>query len=1230
MTHPKRLSTRSALLLSLSLSLLSVNAPIFHNTARAAMVSSAYSDSELRSVEKLDDTKIRNLRDEEIKELRITLGRRAPVDRRADLYLRLAEIYMEAYHSEFILEGRVHEKRLADGKKDTYIDRVHSRAFLAFGIKACREILSFNIKYSKLDEVYYFLAFNYGELGEKKESHQYFEQLAKEYPNSTMIAEAYRELANSAYDSRDFSTAQYYFERAIEKSPPETLPTILHKLAWTYYRTRQYDKAVETMKRAISATTGQNERFVNLHEEAMRDMAIFMTEGGQVDEAISYFQKVAGDKNYYPSLLEKLGKQYERNVEPDKAVTVYESLLKTHPTGDIAFRVNVKLIDLELRRKHYQEALKRVQALSDQLTKAEKSDDSETQVAAQNLRAMVRRTATENHEVYRKDNARAALETAESYYGAYLGEFLAKSDPRNETPEIRMYLAEVKRDLGKAQEASQLYRQVVDSRDPRYAKEAGALWTASLAEAIHKAGTANPNAKTSRGSPSDLEKEYIDAADQLTANLPDTNEGREAALKASEVEAGYKSSQKSAIKRIQKLIVTSPKSPQALIAARLWIQLYTDNSDKAMEGVSNEDLNAVINELKANPDLMANDQQNGGKIKALIADDEIRMKVNQIAKSEKDKDYVSAAKGYEAFAGESNQRELAEKAYANSITNYGKANDPASVQRVAEDWFKRYPKSPKAMDAIQASATEFLIVGNFEAAAVQFERLGMTGENEAALETSARVYDGIGDKAHAQANWKTFLQKYPKSGEIARLELGLARSYESQRDDANASKYYKLCMESSQYGAECGGRLGDLYIKGEDFDSARAIFKKVANFAPKKKTDGVSPFIGYARYKLAERLEHDAHFAPLQLPEAQLKKALNQRTSFLEPLSKAYMNAVEAGGPWAVASLNALGLWATHFADEVDQITPPKNSTPEAIEKFKIQLKALSEPLRKKALATFSQGYTKATAAEVLSPALPTMADELAAAHYGSVKRAQGVRGKFRLFGMPVDGGSDGRDKAFEKVREKLEKGSQKNQEDASIWIDYGNLLWGSGKPEIAAIAYEYALSFSKNNPAAVNNRGVIALSIDGEEDWFRAWQANQFFREAMKRDEYFLPAKVNLAALFNYYRLFAQAQPYWEQVRAKVKNSPDVEDGYAISLQGTGDFKEAEEAFKRATDLGASPNRFALVFHEFARQISDPKQASLAADQCLDTLKDMTGVSGFERTAVDNLRRTCEQWHQQ
>src|SRR6185437_2257584 len=88
---------------------------------------SAYSEEELRSFEHSDETQIRQLREQEINELRIALGRRPGVHRRADLYLRLAEIYLEAYHTEFLLEGRAHEARLASGKRDAVIDRAHSR-----------------------------------------------------------------------------------------------------------------------------------------------------------------------------------------------------------------------------------------------------------------------------------------------------------------------------------------------------------------------------------------------------------------------------------------------------------------------------------------------------------------------------------------------------------------------------------------------------------------------------------------------------------------------------------------------------------------------------------------------------------------------------------------------------------------------------------------------------------------------------------------------------------------------------------------------------------------------------------------------------------------------------------------------------------------------------------------------------------------------------------------------
>lgn len=1195
----------------------------------------AYSPAELRSVENPEESKVRELREQEITQLKIALGRRLPTNRQAELFLRLAELHLEAYRADYLLEGKVFDKRLAAGSKARAIDHSSSRPHLSQAIKACQQILQFRIPFEKMDEVYYFLGYNYGELGDPKQSQRYYSALVQNYPSSRYAAEAYREMGDARFAAADYRAAVSYYESAALSSSAEAQPRVLHKLAWSYYRVKQFDRAVNTMKRAVDATQKSGEKFLSLREEALRDMAVFMTETGKVDEAIAYFQGVASDKTFYPKVLEKLGRQYERNVEPVKATLVYESLLKTHPDSDAGFRVLVKLVDLDLRRGHYKEALARLQGASiPSVGTGTPTDD--TQVAAQNLRAMIRRTATEHHEKFRKKNDRAALEVAEAYYSSYLQHFLAKDDPRDEKPEIQMYLAEVKRDLGKSKEASELYRGVVDSRDKRYAKEAGALWTASLSEAIRKAEKGGSVLKSTE--PSELEKEFISAADSLQDALGDTPEGRESALKAAEVLAGYKSTQKDAIKRAKKLIARSPKSPQAVTAARLWVQIITDRlpSVGSAQGSSTaamtseqvdalDDLQEAMKEIRENAALLATDQASGkGKLKAQLAEQDTRLKIVAIAASERDRDFASAAKGYEAFARDAGQRELAEKAYANAIGAYLKASDDLSVDRVSNLWLKRFEKSPKALESVRGSATYFLIQGRFEASARLFESLGNTGDADA-LETAARVVEGVGDQARYLQLATAYLSRFKGNPHGFAVLLRVARAHDAAGRDSEAAKAYKECMAGPpEFEAECGARLGDLHLRAKNVAEAKNAYRKVAALGAGKHAV-LSPFVGYARFRLASFAEEEGRFDPLRLPEAQLKTAMNQRVAHLEALSRAYISAADAGGPWAVAALDRLAAWALRFADEIDRIAPPQQLDAANLAKFRQNLGNVSGPIRKKAIETWTESFSRAAAAEALSPALPEVADRLADLRVAGYGRAQGPRPKLLLAGVPADGGGEGRSAAMEKTRQRLAK----NAQDASAWIDYGNLLWGQGKPLLAKIAYDRAIGLNSRSAAALNNRAVVVLSVAGElEDWFSAAEGAELFRRALKQDEFFVPAKANLASLLNYYRVFAKAKVLWEQVLVKSP-SDDAHDGLGVALQGTGAAAAAERSFSKAAELGASSSRFANVYHEAARL--SVAGGPDGARRCLSRVSDLDadGMSRFEKEAAERLRKTCTVWNQ-
>lgn len=1174
-----------------------------------------YSDNELRRAEKSDESRIRELREQEITQLRIALGRRSPQNRKADLYLRLAEIYLEAYRMTYLLEGRVHDHKLEKGEEDKTIDHSHSRPNLSKAVQACNEIVKFRIPYSKMDQVHYFLGYNYGELGDRKRSMQHYQELVRRYPNSAFAPEAYRELGDRFFADQEFRKAIDYYQLAAKRTPEERAARVYHKLAWSYYRTRQYERAVETMKLAVEIAQNQGEKFLSIKEEALRDMAVFMTETGKVEEALVYFQKVAGDKNFYPKLLEQLGRQYERNVEPARAIVIYESLLKTHPDSDAALRVVAKLVDLDFRRNRYQEGLERLKKI-----KLPREAEGEAQIALQNLKAMIRRTATEHHEKARKKTEDSAYRIAEACYTSYLESFLSKQDPRGETPEIQMYLAEVKRELGKAKEASDLYRSVVESRDKRYAKEAGALWTASLAESIRKS-TKNSAPGTGKAEqPSDVERQFISAADSLQDALGETQEGREAALRAAEVLAGYKKTQSEAIERIEKILSRSPKSNQAITAARLWLQILSDrlpalasNAEPSEDAI--DDLNDAIKDIRKNKDLMNWDEnQSKGKLKLVMAELDSRLKVFAIAENERERDYEAAAKGYEAFARETDQRDLAEKAYSNAMANFLKVADEEAVERVGGVWLKRFPKSPRAIESFRSAGTHYLIQGNFETSAKFFERLGVEANDADSLETAARIFEGAGNSEKAEALFSAYVKMKEASHRWPVL-LSLGRSYARAGKDSQAANAYRECLSGpAVFAAECGARLADIHHSAHQLSEANALYRKVAGSGVKGET--LSPFVGYARFRLASFQEEEARFDPLRLPDTQLKKAMNQRLAFFESLTRAYLSSVEAGGPWAIASLDRLARWSYRLADEIDAIPVPPGTDPKAVEQFRKSLAGVSGPLREKAIQIWKEAVEKSAAAELLSPALPEVLDRLADLKISGVHRAQGAAGKFRLAGIPADGGADGKS-AIEKARGRLTKSAL----DGPAWSDYGNLLWGLGKPALARLAYDRAASLSPKNTAVLNNRAVILLlSADGENDALVAAEADDLLRQALVQDQFFLPAKMNRALLFNYYRLFSKSRPFWQYLQTK-SSSADTWDGLGIALQASGSIAEAEKAFAKAKDAGASGSRFAALFHEAARS-GDPKR-------CLSLLDDIDRgeTAGFEKNAVERLEGACKAW---
>lgn len=1182
-----------------------------------------YSGEEIAKVETDKEQQIRKLREQELIQLRIALGRRLPKRRRADLYFRLAELYLEAYQMEFLLEGRAHEKRLDSGLKELTIDRNRSKPYLQKGLQAASEIRNLRIAYPQMDNVYYFMGFNHLQLGQRKQGLEYFQKIIREYPKSRFAAEAHRELAIEAYDRKDYAQAIQYFQRVIQGGAQDVHPEIYYKLAWVYFRMGQIDSAIESTKKAIEEASRDKEKYLSIREEALESMAIFMTDHTSVDEALRYFDKVAGDSKYYPTALSKLAREYERKAQPEKAIKIYETLIKIYKEPEDFFQIFTTLVELELRRAHYDSVLNRVRTV--QLP--DSSDSEELQQKLKNLKAMVRRTATEHHERYRKKKSKVDLRVAENFYELYLTRFLAqKNASRDELAEIKMYLAEVKSDSDKPKEAKDLYRQVVELQDKRYSKEAAAFWVSSLSDAIRQ--TAKGRKSSPSDNPSSLELEYIEASDLLQKSLKGTSEARESALRSAQILGGYSSTQGDAIRRANQILEESPQTPQGVTAAQLWLQILGDrlkdpqkvDPDEYLK--NSELLKDAIAKLNENKELLRSDRKwNQGKLNQKIEDLRNDLRVGSISIHERRKDYLSAARAYEDFATDTKRRDLAEKAYENAISHYALLGDLDSVNRLIQVWLNRFPKSPSAGFATRNAATFLFIQGQFKSSGLLFEKLGRSGESidsGNALELAGDVFLGIGEKILAESAWQDFLRLFSRHPQVGSVSLKLGRLQEDLGKESAALKSYEFCLgRVTNLYEECGVRIAELFARLKDMGSSKEYFQKVVQKGGAQRGTRVSPFVGYAQYRLSEMLESTQNYRPLELPEKKLEKAVAQRIESFVTLEKAYGKVVQYGGPWGIAALHRLARWSVTFAKELDALNPPSDVRPEEFERM---LRGISQPIRAKAAETWKRAYVLANQSEILAPVLPEVLDELNDLRIQPPMRAQGAQGEFWLAGISRTGGEEGSNRSIEKTRMQLEK----NQKDARSWMDYGNLLLGSQKSGLAKIAYERASILESQNPSILNNLGVSLLEEKGLEDWIAVHQAVEYLRQALSRNRLLIQAKYNLASLFNTFRLFSKAYPLWEQVHVKDK-SRTVLEGYAIAAQGLGKVDEAKQLFNQSS---SALNSFAKGYHEAARF---SMQGKGGAKQCSSFIDDvsMKGLGSFERRAVTHLTGVCSKWQE-
>ena len=256
--------------------------------------------------------------DEELRELKRLNRHQQREDpdfmlRMAELYLEKARLYKEYENTRYL---SISAKKRRKVKKSSFFKT--SKKYFRNAQKICQRIIRRFKGYPRRGEVFYIMAFNAKEFNEYNQAFKYFKKAVKVSPrNSDVKAKASLALADIYYNKRKYRKAIPLYEKYLKKKGNQWWTKSAYNLAWSYFRAKNFNRAISTMKEIHKLSSNKN--YIDMRYQVERNFIIFFVESNRMNEGINFYKKLNG--NVSKNLL-KMGKRLIKQGRFSNAVRV--------------------------------------------------------------------------------------------------------------------------------------------------------------------------------------------------------------------------------------------------------------------------------------------------------------------------------------------------------------------------------------------------------------------------------------------------------------------------------------------------------------------------------------------------------------------------------------------------------------------------------------------------------------------------------------------------------------------------------------------------------------------------------------------------------------------------------------------------------------------------------------------------------------------------------------------
>lgn len=977
-----------------------------------------------------------------------------------DIYLRLAELYVEQARYEFYL---VHEERGESSKGSAVAPT--AKLLKEKAVETYQRILSDFPDYKDNDKVYFFLGHEFRELGQYEDMIKQYEKLVSKHPKSSLVLDAYLVLGDYRFDKQDLVGAKRYYQKILD-SPSAAAHDMAHfKMGWVYLNEVDYKEALRHFESAVKSENDpakvksrrERDRLVNVKREALVDLAYAYTEVKKPRGALKYFRDLATSRNQYLLALKKLARRYFVKQEFNAAAMVYREVAGLSFDAESNLDFTNRIYEADKSAKNYRLVHRDVEAMLDALDDYRydwRVPKAQRDAASTDFELFTRDLSTKSQEwVLKQKKARYGPRVALAYT-RYLESFPESDHKQDMVENLADTLYESKIYIRAGDRYEQAARLAED--DEKLREEALYNACAAFHEALKN------SQKMPRFDRVWAQNGLIRNGIAYVESFPKSKKVPQIKLNIgrSYYEAGEF---EKAIGVFDEFIATYPTNPSALTVADLVLDSYAQMQDFAK-------LAERARELAKTQGLGDGGFKNRMLITAKRAEERQIGEVILTASVDRPAG-GSAGEQLKQYWENNKSSPVAEKTLYTAFVQYKEARDFSKTFETGNQFIGAYPQSQYLGDVFGTLASFTTQTGEYEQAAVYLEEFYKRFPNDIAaqrmLAQSAQIKKLIGDHRAAigaysqlvgavrddelRSKYATeMLDSYEKLGDWDGLQSAATSVLSQNRDNVKAHLMLGLVAQ----------KAGDLPTALESFSNA----VRAAGRSPGEDTQADAArsafMIGDVIYKQFARIGSDGD----------LQEAAAAKAELLSELEAALVDAVGYNqGEWAVAALHRAALAYSDFASFLANAPVPDGLSPDEAEQYRQLLAEQAAQINARADEFYETCVAKARQLSVFTGAMLGCAN--------------------RSTEQPIPPVTQAAAPPPQQKKEDLKQSLTTNPKDLDALAELADYFLAAGEPAKAKLVAGRALDIDERDARFHNKIGMADLLLGRPQDAFFGFQ---------------------------------------------------------------------------------------------------------------------------------------------